>query len=367
MSLNLNKFLNTISSINETINILVENKIIVTPSTVEKKDVEYTIHKNQTDFPNDDGMYITEKEAQTYDINKKVGDTIIIEEVDMSKMSETDMYSWFKDNDISAAEAEQIALAGSSSKVYRMGGKGYRFGKGAAKGAAQLALLRRMKDLPHSICWCGKLFNKHIDPSNGDSDKETYISYLKSEGYIESIVKQFEENWDKCGKKYKSKIRKQDKRVITLKGCSTVESWYGDADAVLNSIVSKLQSYFNISGIKVKDKELGGGLNRTVGEKIGGFKKIKIKFLQDVDCDASICGSVTVIGVNGGYKWFDIINFKRGGDTVVLKRGSNKWVFQFTTDELNKQQSGSLYKWESSGTHGKIVIGWKGEISQLEL
>ena len=52
---------------------------------------------------------------------------------------------------------------------------------------------------------------------------------------------------------------------------------------------------------------------------------------------------------------------------MVLKRGSNKWVFQFTTDELNKQQSGSLYKWESSGTHGKIVIGWKGEISQLEL
>ena len=66
-------------------------------------------------------------------------------------------------------------------------------------------------------------------------------------------------------------------------------------------------------------------------------------------------------------EWFDIINFKRGGDTVVLKLGGDKWVFQFTTDELNKQQSGSVYKWEPSGPHVSIGFGWKGEISQLEL
>jgi hypothetical protein len=366
MSLNLNKFLNTISSLNESINILVEDGIIVTPSSVEKKNVEYIIYKNETEFPNDNGNYITEKEAQTYDINKKAGETIIIEEVDMSKMSDAEMFAWFKENDISAAEAEQIAIAGGSSKVYRMGGKVYRFGKGAKKGAHSLMLLRGMKDVPHSICWCAKLYENYVD-GNGDSDKTSYINYLQGEGYIDVVIEEFEKNWDKCKRSFKSKIHKEENRSKTLKGCSTVEDWYGDASSVLSSIVSKLSSYFNITGVDVKKKELKGGVDRSINEFIGGFKFISIKFINLLECETGVCSPYIKISDPLDTKKFKIISFKKGSNTVVLEEGGKKWVFEFSSKELNKIQSGAVYEWKNTPPHSPLGTGWKGKIIKLEM
>jgi hypothetical protein len=369
MTLNINKFLNTISSINESINILLEDHgIIVEPGNAKRTEVEYTIYKNEGEYPNDGGNYITEKEAQTYDINKKAGDTIIIEEVDMSELSEAELLKWFKDNDISAEDAEGMAVAGTSSKVYRFGGKVYRFSKTTTVAVGRLALLRKTKDLPNSACWCAKLFDKWVDP-DGNADKPAYIAYLNGEGYLDSIIENFEDNWDKCDSKYGKKIRKEENRDEVLTTCTSVEDWYGDAESVLDSIISKLQSYYQITGIKTKKKGFKGGANKSIGEYIGGFKKIQIYFTEECKCPAPPCASVIPIANPNDVKVFKIIAFKSGGDTVTLKGpggSSDKWVFQFTKKELHEEQSGNLYKWESSGPpHSKIASNWKGKITKL--
>lgn len=370
MSLNLNKFLNTISSINETINILVEQRvIIVTPSSVEKKNVEYTIHKNQTDFPNDDGNYITEKEAQTYDINKKVGDTIMIEEVDMTKMSDTEMFSWFQENDISAEQAEEMALVASSSKGYRMGGKVYRFGKATGKAMVTLKALRKTKDLPHSACWCAKLFNNYQD-IDGNRERVQYENYLVAEQYVDSVVDNFMKNWDKCESKYGKKIRGKVNRDNMLANCVTVEAWYGDAESVLSSIINKLQTYYNVIGVSVKKTELKGGVNQSAGDYISKFDYIFINFTKDCIC-VSACGTPNmVIGkLLENEKRFKIIEHKIGKDTVVLKgpgTNTDKWVFSFSKKDLNLEQSGTVFKWEPNGAHTPIGMGWQGKIIKLE-
>ena len=374
MSLNLNKFLNTISSLNESINILVEDGIIVTPSSVEKIEITYIIHKNETDFPNDDGNYITEKEAQTYDINKKAGDTIIIEEVDMSKMSDAEMFAWFKENDISTEQAGEMALVGTSSKGYRMGGKVYRFGKSAGVAIVTLKALRKTKDLPHSVCWCAKLFEKHQD-ADGKRDKPQYENYLNAEGYIDSIVDNFMKNWDKCESQHGKKIRNKVNRDNMLSNCVSVEDWYGDAEEVLNSIISKLQTYYNVTGVNVKKKELKGGVDQSVGDFIGKFKKIWINFTRDCECHMNIpqCNNGTGFTLGtaaGNEKMFRIIEHKIGKDTVTLQgpggASSKKWVFSFSKKGLNVEQSGSLYVWDNSGSHTSVGTGWQGKITKLE-
>lgn len=98
------RMLDLIYLLNESIDNLLEQDVIITPYTEDvlvTKKQKFTVVENGQLPPNtDDKFYIELKDAIFYKSNVKVGDEIEIEVVDLDKMTDEGILSYFSSDEI---------------------------------------------------------------------------------------------------------------------------------------------------------------------------------------------------------------------------------------------------------------------------
>ena len=168
----------------------------------------------------------------------------------------------------------------------------FKLGPKVAKAAGRVALMKGLKKkIKHSDCYCAKLFEANIDESDSNPDKhfpsrDVYKSTLGD--YIDTVREEFLNSWDECEENYGDFVNKpnkkkaKEKRKQVLSVCPTIDDFVTNANEVLQSILSKLQKFYNIKGIDVKKKTLGSSGRKSVTEKIGSHKQIDIHFDEDL-------------------------------------------------------------------------------------
>jgi hypothetical protein len=369
MKNNLKHFLNTISQINESIyNLLSEDGIIELPSgSNAKKEIFIVIEDGKT-FPNDGKNYINLKDAKVYKSDVKVGDEIELETIDYEEMEEENLIKTLEeqllDGKLNQKDLEQIAIVAGSSKFRRTAVGIIRVGNKLQTAAKTVMLLKRYeKKIPHSDCYCARLFEDNLDETVTPPvpSKDIYLSSVS--GYMDVVQDQFEETWDECEKEYPEIKKDNDKRNELLSTCTTIEDWYTDAKAVLDNIISDLQKYFKITNIDIKKKKLQGDAeDDSIAKQIGMHATITLHFEEDFKDKAG-----TTIYRSGRDETFDVGTYKETGSTVKLEKGGRKWYFQFQTAQTRKIQAGSV--WPDNGHNApdsSLSTSWKGYIVKYD-
>lgn len=367
MKNNLEYFLKTIDQINESINILLEQGVIERPSGSNVKKEKFIVIEDGKAIPNDGKNYIHLKDAKAYKGDVKVGDEIEIEVIDFEAMDEQTLIEtireYSEDGKISAQDLQQIAIAAGSSRFRRTAIGMIKIGGKIEKAAKTVMLLKRYKKvIPHSDCYCARLFDENKDETvtPPKPDKSVYMSTVA--GYLDVVQKQFEDTWDECEKNYPELYSDESKRTDLLSTCESLEGWYEDANSVLDKIISDLQQYFKITGIDVKNKKLASSEEQSIAKTIGLNERVVIHFE-----DPFKNKSGTLVYAAGSDKRFEIGTYKETGKTVKLIDGANKWYFEFQTPAKKTVQSGSAWPDDGTGNpDGTLSVSWKGYIVKYE-
>jgi len=357
------KFLEDVAIINKSIDLLMEDGVIIKKpkgtNTIKEK---YTVIEDGSTIPNDGGNYIELKNSKQYKNDSEVGDVIDVPVINFENMSEEDMGDTLKemldDGDISWEDVKKIAGASTSGKIRRTAVGAIKVGPKLIVGAGKIMLLRGLKKkIPHSSCFCAKLFEDNIDAGTSKPSRDTYESELIT--YIDTVREEFLSSWDECENIYDEYIDDAGIREKTLDTCVSLEDWYTSAKEVLNSILSSLQKFYNIKGIDIKKKNLKGGSEKSIAKTIGGYDKVEIHFEKDVTNWASPPG---ILFANGSTKLFSIGTYKESGETVRLELGSSIYYFQFQKTGKGKMQTGSVWRDDGAGKPMAPAVSWKGYI-----
>jgi len=315
-------------------------------------------------LPTDGKNYIHLKDAKTYKNDVKVGDEIELDTIDYEEMEESDLIKTIQqqliDGKISEKDLQQIAIAAGSSKFRRTAIGVVKVGGKLQNVAKTVMLLKRYeKKIPHSDCFCAKLFDDNIDDISvpNKPSKTTYLSSVI--GYLDVVQDEFEATWDECENEFPELIDEEDKRNDLLSTCNTVEDWYTNAKEVLDSIISDLGKFFKVTGVNVKKKSFGSDSNDdSVAKTIGMNEKITLHFEDDFKNKLG-----TTIHRSGSDVTFNIGTYKETGSTVKLLEGGSKWYFEFQTAAVRKIQKGSV--WPDNGhdsPDSSASVSWKGYI-----
>ena len=365
MKKNLGYYLNTISQLNESIyNLLNEDGIIEKPAGSNIKKELFLVIEDGKTLPNDGKNYIHLTDAKPYKNDVKVGDEIELDTIDYEEMEESDLIKTIQqqliDGKISEKDLQQIAIAAGSSKFRRTAIGVVKVGGKLQNVVKTVMLLKRYeKKIPHSDCFCAKLFDDNTDDTvtPPKPNKEDYLSNVS--GYLDVVQDEFESTWDECENEYPELIDEADKRSQLLSTCNTIEDWYSDAKEVLDSIISDLGEFFKVTGINVKKKNLSSNANEdSVAKTIGMNEQITLHFEDDFKNKAG-----TTIYRSGRDVTFNIGTYKETGSTVKLLEGVYKWYFEFQTAATRKIQKGSV--WPDNGhdsPDSSTSVSWKGYI-----
>ncbi|MHA2009809.1 MAG: hypothetical protein ACXADW_11530 [Candidatus Hodarchaeales archaeon] len=362
----LTKFLEDVDIINKSIDLLLEDGIIIkTPNGTNTVKEKYTVIEDGSTAPNDGSNYIELEDSKKYNIDAEVGDIIDVPVINFEDMSEEDIGDSLKEmldnGDVTWDDIKKIAGASTSGKIRRTAVGAIKVGPKLIVGAGKIMLLRGLKKkIPHSSCFCAKLFEDNIDAGTSKPSRGTYESELIT--YIDTVKNQFLSSWDECEKNYDEYIKDETKRQKTLDTCVSLEDWYTDAKAVLNSIISGLQKYYNIKGIDVKKVDLKGGSEKSIAKTIGGYDKVELHFEKDVSNWSSPPG---ILFANSSTKSFTIGTYIETGETVRLELGRDVYYFQFQKTGKGKMQTGSVWKDDGSGKPMGNPVSWKGYITKF--
>jgi hypothetical protein len=361
----LNKFLDNVNFINETINrLIVEDGIISAPPsdlrTVKEKFIVIEDGKN----PKDNEINL--KDAKVYKSDVKVGEEIEVPVINFEDMSETEVEEKLrelsKDGKISWRDIQQIAVGATSSKVRRTAIGVIKLGPKVVGAAGRLVLLGKLKKkIPHSQCYCVKLFDENKDDTvtPPKPSREVYEGSLND--YIDTVRDEFLEGWDECADNYKKLIDDEEERNKALDACPAIEGYFEDAQDVLDSIFSSMSKFFNVSGINVKKSSLSGG-EKSVAKSIGSHEKVQLHFTKTIPAFGGGAGSMCSNCDNGDDEIFQIGTYKEEGKVVKLILGSNIYYFEFDTAIPKKEQTGSVWKDDGTGKPSPNPVSWQGWI-----
>lgn len=366
MSINLHKFLNTVNYLNNSIENLIHEGIVVTPPAGLRTTKEKFIVIADGDTPPNDGKnYIELEEAKGHKVDVEVGDEIEIpvltfEHLDNDSVQEK-LKELFNKGDISFKDLEQMALGAMSGKVRRTAMGLLKIGPKVIMAAGRLATLQGLKKtIPHSSCFCAKLFDDNVNTTTNEAERSIYLDELTT--YIDVVRDQFLESWDDCENRFGELMTDADKRSDAVAACVTLEDWYTDAESVLKQVMNRLNKYYNITGIDVKKKKLKGGEVSVAKSIAASGSRIQLHF----DDALPKHGGGGNYYSSGSDVWFDILTYKESGNTVWLKDGLISLFFEFQTNKKGKKQTGSVWKEAGGVPDSSTVVKWKGFIIQYE-
>jgi hypothetical protein len=356
---NFNRFLENVVYINNSIKVLLnEDGIISPPPDLDTVNEKFTVIEDGKE-PKDNE--ITLKNAKKFKTDAVIGDVIDVPvisfEGDDDSVIEEKFREMISDGDINWKDVEQMALAGSSGKVRRTAVGAIKVTPKVLAASGRLMLLGKLKkDIPHSQCYCVKLFDGNLDSTvtPPKPSRDVYKDSLSD--YLDSVVDEFLEGWDECEKKYDNLIDDKAEREKALDACPAIEDYFKNAEALLNKILGDLGKFFNVEGIEVEKKTLAKG-SKSIAKKIGLHSKIEIHFTKDVQKhDGS-----GVLFADRSDRIFDIGTYKEDGNVVKIIDGRKIYYMEFSNSERKKEQKGSLYN-DVSGKPGPNPVSWKGYI-----
>ncbi len=361
----LNKFLDNVNFINETINrLIVEDGIISAPPDDLRTVKEKFIVIEDGQDPKDNEINL--KDAKVYKSDVKVGEEIEIPVINFEDMTESEVEEKLrelsKDGKISWKDVEQIAVGASSNKVRRTAIGVIKLGPKVVGAAGRLILLGKLKKkIPHSQCYCVKLFDEHKDDTltPPKPSRDVYESSL--DDYIDTVRNEFLAGWDECEEKYKKLIDDEDERNKALDACPALEDYFGDAKSVLDSIVSSMSKFFDVSGVDVEKKSLSKG-EKSIAKSIGSHEKIQLHFTKTIPSFGGGGGAMCTNCESGDDETFNIGTYKEDGDVVRLVLGANTYYFEFDTTAMKKEQTGSVWKDDGTGKPAPNPVSWQGWI-----
>lgn len=368
------RMLDLIYLLNESIDNLLEQDVIITPYTEDvlvTKKQKFTVVENGQLPPNtDDKFYIELKDAIFYKSNVKVGDEIEIEVVDLDKMTDEGILSYFSSDEIDKKTLAKIILA--QGTTLRVAGKVLKYGPKSIKRLKMLGNKvieakkytdKYGKKSEHSLCYCLKLFDENADETTGDADKTIYIDTIFDQP--EFIQEELENTWEFCKDKYSQYIIKKDDRQETEKSCEFLEDWYEEGEDILDDLITQLKSSFEVRGYdKDTEREKEYKSEKGVGEKIVAHDYVEIKFEEDVVHTPTGGGAVTTLFSSGNIIVFEIKKtYGSRNDTVLVEHSGKKYIMGFDTAVTKKPQSDEVF-WvvDASGNVSNIKTTWTGRI-----
>jgi hypothetical protein len=361
----LKKFLDDINSINESINrLIMEDGIISAPPDDVRtvKEIYVVIADGQE--PKDKEINL--KDAKVYKSDVKVGDEIEVPVINFEDMTESEVEQKLRelseDGKISWKDVEQIALGATSSKVRRTAIGVVKLGPKVAGAAGRLVLLGKLKKkIPHSQCYCVKLFDENKDDTVTPPKPSRDIYEASLSEYIDTVRDEFLMGWDECEENYKKFIDDADERNKALDACPAIEGYFENAQDVLDSIFSSMSKFFDITGINVKKKTLSKG-EKSNAKTIGSYEKVQLHFTKTIPAFGGGGGSMCTNCDSGDDEIFTIGTYKEEGDVVRLSLGANTYYFEFDTAIPKKEQKGSVWKDDGTGKPASNPVSWQGWI-----
>jgi hypothetical protein len=354
-------FLENINYINNSIKTLLGEDNIIAPNpsgsnTVNQKFI--VIGDGQTPKENEVNL----KDAKKYSTDVEIGDEIDIPVISFENMDDTEIEAELKEmienGDINWVDIKQMTLSGSSGKVRRTAAGAIKIGPKVLMAAGRLALLGKLKkDIPHSQCYCVKLFDSNKDDTVAPPipSRSVYESSLTN--YIDTVSKEFLDGWDECEKIYKKLLTDETKREKALGACPAIEDFWLTAKETLDKILSSLSKYYNIQGIDIEKKTLAGG-SKSVAKSIGENEKIMLHFSKEIKNSTG-----TVLYNNNSDHTFEIGTYKETGNVVMLTDVSTniKYFLEFGKITKSQEQTGSIYE-NDGGKPKSNPTSWKGWI-----
>ena len=363
--------LDTIQYLNEEISKLLNEQD--TPNYPSKK-VKYIIIGDDEEVPDKKNNYISLSDAK--ELSGK-DDLVIGVEIELDTVEWKDVrQDVIKSNQnqpkapLSQSHLASITALAANPRNIKRGGK---LGKFVVLGVPKTAgkILTPMKTLkkifrtklPHSICWCARLFDEHQDGS-GDPDKESFENSIG--GYSKPVRKEFLKKWGDCNK-FNRQIKDKDDRVEVLNDCGPLEEWGEQAQSVIDTLLQELGQYFTIKGRK---DNKGTGVKNSVAQQIANNRKINIYFTLPDSADYLTLekpNGSTVNAFKGGLQTFKIRGVHKGGSegkTVILSKGGHEMIFSFTTSKKSTGQSGEVW-YIDGGVKSSHPSSWKGQIDKF--
>jgi hypothetical protein len=368
------KILDIISLINESIDNLIDENVIVSPysgDNIKTSVQKFTVVENGNLPDNTDTMsYIELKDALMYKNDVKVGDVIEIEVADFDAMDEDGILEFFKSEEIDSKTLEKIILG--QRTTIRVGGKIIRYGprtlrkiQMAAKKAveAKKYIDKYGKKTEHSLCYCLRLFDEHVDEDTGKAEKSIYMTDVEDQP--EFVQEELENTWDFCESKYGTKIIEREDRQETKKSCDFLENWYEEGESILDDMIADLRKSFKVVGYD-KGEESETKYNKekkSVAEKIVAHDYVEIEFSSDV-AHTPRGGTPTVLFTAGSIVVFKILKtYGSASDTVLLENSGDKYILGFDTAVVKRAQSDNTF-WvvDPSGSVSNVKTTWDGKI-----
>jgi len=372
MNLNpLYNHLDTIQSLNEEISKLLNEQN--TPNYPSKK-VKYIIIGDEEEVPDKKNNYISLSDAKELSgkDNLVIGEEIELDTVEWKDVRDDVMKSnqGQPNAPLSQSHLASITTLAANPRNIRRGGKLGRFViLGVPKTAGKI--LRPMKTLkkifgtklPHSICWCARLFDEHQD-GTGKPDKTSFENSIG--GYSDPVRNEFKKKWKDCIK-FKRDISDKNDRAEVLNECGPLEEWAQQAQSVIDTLLQELGSYFTIRGRK---NQKGTGVKNSIAQQIANNRKITIYFTNPDSVDYLTLekpNGSTIDVFKGGSQTFKVKGVHKGGSegkTVVLSKGGENMVFSFTTAKKGTPQSGEVW-YIDGNVKSSHPSSWRGQIDKF--
>ena len=214
-----NRFLENVVYINNSIKVLLnEDGIISPPPDLNTVNEKFTVIEDGKE-PKDNEINL--KNAKKFKTDAVVGEEIDVPVITFEGMGDNEIEEKFRemisDGDINWKDIEQMAIAGSSGKVRRTAVGAIKVTPKVLAASGRLMLLGKLKkDIPHSQCYCVKLFDDNLDSTltPPKPSRDVYKDSLSD--YLDSVVDEFLEGWDECEKKYDNLIDDKSEREKAL-------------------------------------------------------------------------------------------------------------------------------------------------------
>lgn len=362
------KILSIVNYINETIESLLEEGTIVSPSEGEvptKMQKFIVIEDGDTKENTDTEFYIELSEAKQYDVNANVGDEIEIEVLDFDVADDEGILSVLSSDDVSIDDLKQLALG--QRTTMRVGGKLIKYGPRSVKKLIRLSnkaidakryISRYGKKVEHSVCYC-IAYTKDGVNDDGDIDEGKFKDSIIDQP--EFIQDNLLKKWKYCTKKYKKEISKKDDRQETEMSCIFIDDWYTKSEKLMDDMVAALQNAYKISGYgkKIDPDTKKVGTEKSVGERIATQDGVEIKFSETVEIDGS-----EIFRKNSVVKFRIKKTFNERNNTVLLKKGSGWYVMGFDKFKTGEPQTDGYFAKYDAGTHSvsSKKTTWSGMI-----
>ena len=383
-----NEYINNIFKLmNESIDYLLnEQGVIYTPKGINKKTIEPEVIANDDtrdlyDETNDK-YYIKLSDAKEIKNDVKVGEKVEQEVIDTESSENESLEEYLLSDDVSLNDLQKIFTSGKLGTM--AGSKGFKtlvkIGKkpflltGSSIKIIKSILSKKKraryktKD-KYSMCGCLELTEDGVD-GNGDLDKKIFKQNISDQP--ETIQEKLIDGYDFCVHTYGKYINKEKDRTTTkVETCPVIKKFYKKGESLMDDLLNKLEQSYEIKGRNKKDldKTEKVGDDTSIGEKIGRYKYITVKF----DDDVQATGTLAFI-LNKGDNEFKILkNFRdKYKNTLMLEKGLIIYVMSFENAKLQKSNDGSIFRCQSksncenNGSDRSSNANWSGKIKELK-